>query len=353
MLTVIKRWGDRYFSEPEAVLLFVLLLGSLLLLMTMGHILTPIIASIVIAYLLNWVADVLVSLKTPRFLAVVLVYSAFLGLFLAAIFILWPIIWQQLLRFYSELPFMSTRLHQFLQQLPEQFPQFLTSETVEGWLASFIIQLKLSGRLIFTASLATLPSVLTTVVYLVLIPMMVFFFLKDSHQIVNWGTRFLPKNKQVLSKVWKNVDMQIGNYVRGKVAEAFVIGAMTFVAFYYLKMSYTMLLSVLVGLSVLIPYIGAIVVTIPVILVGLFQWGWGGDFFYALTAYTVIQTFDGVVLVPLLFSKAVSLHPLAIIIAILVFGSWWGFWGAFFAIPLATLVNAVIKSWPTKDAVAR
>jgi putative permease len=67
-------------------------------------------------------------------------------------------------------------------------------------------------------------------------------------------------------------------------------------------------------------------------------------------AYLVIQALDGNVLVPLLFSEVVNLHPVAIIVAILVFGGLWGFWGVFFAIPLATLVNAVITAWPRREA---
>ncbi|KOO09875.1 permease, partial [Vibrio xuii] len=94
------------------------------------------------------------------------------------------------------------------------------------------------------------------------------------------------------------------------------------------------------GLSVLIPYIGAAAVTVPVAMVGLFQWGLSPDFYWLLLAYGIIQALDGNVLVPVLFSEAVNLHPVAIIIAVLVFGGLWGFWGVFFAIPLATLVKA-------------
>jgi putative permease len=111
---------------------------------------------------------------------------------------------------------------------------------------------------------------------------------------------------------------------------------------------YATLLAVLVGLSVLIPYIGAVIVTIPVILVAFFQWGIGEHFVYLLVAYGVVQTLDGAILVPLLFAGAVNLHPLAIIIAVLVFGGWWGFWGVFFAIPLATVVKAILEDWPRK-----
>jgi len=98
---------------------------------------------------------------------------------------------------------------------------------------------------------------------------------------------------------------------------------------------------------VLVPYVGATVVTIPVLLVAYVQWNWGNEFLYLTTVFLIIQALDGYVLVPLLFSEVVNLHPVAIIVAILFFGGIWGFWGVFFAIPLATLVQAVMVAWPT------
>jgi len=104
--------------------------------------------------------------------------------------------------------------------------------------------------------------------------------------------------------------------------------------------------TVLVGFSVLIPYIGAFVVTIPVIFVALFQFGHGPEFWTLFAVYLTIQALDGNVLVPILFSEAVNLHPLVIILSVVIFGGFWGFWGVFFAIPLATLVKAVVYAWP-------
>ena len=106
------------------------------------------------------------------------------------------------------------------------------------------------------------------------------------------------------------------------------------------------LLAVLVGLSVIVPYVGATVVTIPVFLVGFFQWGFSGELLQVIVAYAVLQLIDGNILVPLIFSETVNLHPISIITAVLVFGGLWGFWGVFFAIPLATLVQAVMRAAP-------
>jgi putative permease len=84
-----------------------------------------------------------------------------------------------------------------------------------------------------------------------------------------------------------------------------------------------------------------------VALVAYLQWGWGPEFIQLMIAYLVVQVLDGNVLVPWLFSEAVNLHPVAILLAIMFFGGIWGLWGVFFAIPLATLINAVLTVWPT------
>ena len=116
--------------------------------------------------------------------------------------------------------------------------------------------------------------------------------------------------------------------------------------FALMGLNFSLLLSFLVGISVIIPFVGAIAVTFPVALIAYFQWGLDAQFWYLLLAYQIIQILDGNVLVPILFSEVVNLHPVAIIVAVLFFGGLWGVWGVFFAIPLATLVQAVINTWP-------
>ncbi|MCA8963102.1 MAG: AI-2E family transporter, partial [Planctomycetes bacterium] len=120
----------------------------------------------------------------------------------------------------------------------------------------------------------------------------------------------------------------------------------TYATFSAMDLQFALLLSVLNGLSVIIPYIGATVVTLPVAIVAYTHFGPSSTWTWVMVVYLIIQILDGNVLVPLLFSEVVSLHPIAIIAAILVFGGVWGVWGVFFAIPLATLVQSVIEAWP-------
>ena len=132
----------------------------------------------------------------------------------------------------------------------------------------------------------------------------------------------------------------------GKVFGQFIDGFTAWAVFWLVWVLYAAFLAFLTGISVIVPYIGATLVTIPVVVVAYAHWGFQSDFFIAVGLYIVFQILDGNVLVPLLFSEMVRLHPNAIILAILVFGGLWGFWGVFFAIPLATLAHAVIRAWP-------
>jgi putative permease len=180
---------------------------------------------------------------------------------------------------------------------------------------------------------------------------MVFFFLKDKELILGWLGDFLPDERRLVRKVWNDMDLKIASYVRGKFIEVIVIWVSTYIAFALMGLNYAMLLGLLVGLSVIVPYVGATVVTIPVALVAFSQWGISSEFGYLMGIYAFIQFLDGNLLVPLLFSEVVNLHPIAIIVAVVFFGSLWGVWGVFFAIPLATLIQAIIKAWPEQETI--
>ena len=147
--------------------------------------------------------------------------------------------------------------------------------------------------------------------------------------MIEWLATVLPQERPVMRKIWREMNEQIANYVRGKVIEIGIVALASCIAFSLLGLNYALLLGIAVGLSVVIPYIGAAVVTLPVALIGFLQWGWGSEFFYVMLAYTIIQAIDGNILVPLLFSEAVKMHPVVIVLAVLVFGGVWGFWGVF------------------------
>lgn len=350
VLKVLKGWVDRYLSDPEVVLLLILLVGGFFVLKYFGHILTPIFISIVIAMLLQSWMNRLEKYKCPHALAFWGIYLAFVTIFFAALLILLPLLWRQCANLVSEMPLLVQNGRAALMSFMQSKQNYISERYLETIFSSFLAESQNWGRQAITLSLSSIPGVITGVVYLVLVPLLVFFFLKDRKRIVLWLKGFLPERRGFMRKVWREMNVQVGNYFRGKITEILIVGIFTYMVFLFFNLRYQVLLACLVGLSVVIPFVGVIISTIPVLLIGYFQWGFAGgltgEFALMTYSYVFVQLVDGSILVPLLFSEAVNLHPIAIIIAILFFGSIWGFWGVFFAIPLATLVKALMNAWP-------
>ncbi len=121
--------------------------------------------------------------------------------------------------------------------------------------------------------------------------------------MLNAVRRVLPRNRGLAGQVWKEMNQQITNYIRGKVLEMIVVGVATWIGFILFDLNYSLLLAVLVGFSVLIPYIGAFVVTIPVVGVALFQFGAGPEFWSLFAVYLIIQGWTVTCWYPCCFQK--------------------------------------------------
>jgi len=346
MFTVLKKWLNQIFVEEESIVLLLMIISGLIIIITMGTVLAPVITSIILAFMMQGLILQMVARKIPSWLAVSIAFVVFVGSFFMAMLVVLPLAWNQMSTLFDELPGMLLKGQQLLLVLTERYPSVFNEQQIQEWMVLARSELGQVGQMLLSFSISKLPNVVAVLIYLVLVPILVFFFLKDQQLILKWMSAFLPDKRPMLSKIWHEMNDQVANYVRGKAIEIVIVGSISYLAFISLDLNYAALLGLLVGLSVVIPYIGAAVVTVPVAMIGYFQWGFGSDYTTLLIVYGIIQALDGNVLVPLLFSEAVNLHPVAIILAVLVFGGFWGLWGVFFAIPLATLIKAVLNAWP-------
>ena len=344
MLQVIRDWIDRHFSDPQILVLGFMLVIGFVFIIVFGDMLIPVFASIVIAYLLDGMVVRLARFKVPRMLSVLIVFLVFLACLLLLIIFLLPLLSRQIAQLVQQLPMMLAAGQNELMGLPERYPDIVSQTQIKQVLDFIGVELTALVKRLLSLSIASVRGVIAILVYLILVPLMVFFMVKDKQKILGWLANILPDNRLLASQVWREVNQQFGNYIRGKIWEILIVWSVSYVTFKLLGMQLTMLVSLMVGFSVLVPYVGVTVIFLPVALFAYFQWGLGNQFFYALIAYAIIQLLDGNLLAPLLLSEVVNLHPVAIIVAVLLFGGLWGIWGLFFAIPLATLVHAVMKA---------
>lgn len=345
MIQFIRNWINQRFSDPQVISLWLLIICGGFLIYLLGEMLIPVFASLIIAYLLDGMVCGLQRWHIPRMPAILIVFILFMACLIVLIIWLLPLLSRQVVQLVQVLPSILANSQKELLRLPQRYPDFISEVQIKDVIGFINSSISTVAQNMLSWSLASVKGLITVLVYLVLVPFMVFFFLKDKNKIVKWMTQFLPDERGLATEVWQEVNLQIANYVRGKIWEVLIIWSISYTTFRLFGMEFSILVSLFVGLSVLVPYLGVTVMYLPVALISYFQWGWGSQMAYALMAYTIIQIFDGNLLAPLLLSEVVNLHPIAIIVAVLLFGGLWGIWGLFFAIPLATLVHAVMKTW--------
>ena len=346
MIKVLRNWMDRYLSDEEAILFALLLIGFFALIIWLGQPLAPVFTAVILAFIMQGGVERLVGLGLGKFWSVMVVFLSTILAFVGFLVGVVPALFQQAENFLSELPNLILTVQVQLENLAQRYPQYFNPEQISQLINQAGQQISGLGQWVLSFSLESLPGLIGLLIYLVLVPILVFFFLKDADLILGSIGKVLPDRRPIMAQVWAEMKAQVSNYVRGKFLEILIVGIVSYLAFAFMDLRYAGLLALLVGLSVVVPYIGAAVVTIPVAAVAFVQWGWSSEFYWLLGIYALIQALDGNVLVPLLFSEVVNLHPVAIIVAVLLFGGIWGFWGVFFAIPLATLFKAVVSAWP-------
>ena len=350
MFDQINKLFNKLFSNEESLIFSLLILTFLLVLYFFGGLLTPFIISLIFAYLLIGLTKNLIKYGLTELVSLIISYVIFL---LSGIgFLVWliPLIFQQTQAFFIEVPIWLNNFRSFIEDLVQSNQELVSSDQISSFFTEFIGRLSSISQGVLDASISGIQDTLVFSIYLIMIPVLVFFFLFDKERIVRGFLMLLPKKRVMLSEVWIEMDDQLSNYVWGKGVEILIVGFAAAVIFGIMGLNYTALLSIIVGVSVLIPYVGAFLATIPVVVVAFLQFGIGFDLYMIVGLYLLLQALDGYLLVPILFSDAVKLHPVVIMLAVFVFGGIFGFWGAFFSIPLATFIKAVWNSWPSIPA---
>ncbi len=325
----------RRLIDRQVVLLTLLILSFLIMTLWLGSTLFPFFAAIVLAYLMDGMVVFMERRRVPRLVGVIVVFGLFLAGFFALFFWLIPLIVNQITNLVGELPRIAAATQSFLVEMQEKYISGLHSSYLEQLVPRMAREMEIMLGQVATHVLGYIPGLLSFLVYVILVPFLVLFFLKDKALILAWMANFIPRDRALLMQVLRDIDRQIGNYIQGKFWEILIMGVSSSLAFLMLDTRFAILLGLLTGLSTLVPYLGVAVVTLPVAFLAFAQWGF---FTWAsmkpIIAYAVLQLIDGTILAPVILGVSVRLHPTAIVLAILICGYIWGYWGLVFAVPI-------------------
>ena len=347
MLEEFNKVLKKIFSNEETIIFSFALLIFFIVISFFGSVLTPFIISIIVAYLLVGMQKKIQSYNISEKISLVITFSIFIVTGAALVIWLVPLLYTQLQAFVLDVPNLINNFRDFISELPSKFPDLVSSDQITIFFQAVSEEISAIAQNIVKTSISSIQSAITVLLYIILFPILVYFFLFDRKNIIDGFLKVIPGRRKMFTSIWAEMDIQLSNYVRGKTIEIFIVGIAAAIIFSSLGLRYSALLSVLVGLSVIIPYVGAFLVTIPVVVVGLLQFGLGTQFTILISLYLLLQALDGNLLVPIIFSETVKLHPVIIIFAVFIFGSMFGFWGVFFSIPIATFIKAVWNAWPS------
>ncbi len=379
MFTLFKNWYRRHFSQPGTIEFALVLIAIFIIIYYFMWLVGPLVVAVCLAYVLDWgVCGLINKFKMSRHCASLAVMGAFVAAAVLALVLVVPQIIRQGAQFYDALVSLSSdviseqttvdtehgtvmisdvdsivarQLHNVIDELPDPIPSMISREDITKALRSMRTAVTVyTANLMRNQLMPSVVNVFTYLMYLVIVPIFAFLLLYNK-EIMQQRARIylLPNNQNLIRQFWPRLSLQIEGYIRGKILHIIIIAIVNTLAFRFFGLNYAVLLGVGVGLSVVIPYVGAVLIGIPVILISVIQFGLSYDLLWLLLTYLIIQLADSNLLTPMLFSKALNLDAFSILAAILIFGGLWGFWGVFFAIPLATFIKTLLLGWPTLD----
>lgn len=304
------------------------------------RLLSPFLIACFIAYLLY---PVIMHLheqwKLPRGIAIIAIYVLFFIGIGYLIYRVYPVALMQIRDLNEYLPQAITMYEQLIYQLYES-TSFLP-ESVHDKIDDVILTIEtyldhLLGKIIdgFT-------KLFDLIILLTVIPVLVFYFLKDYENMKQFFKGFIPDHyEERLSDIIRSIDKRLGHYIRGQLIVCFIVGLVTFIVFYILNIKYALLLAIIVGLTNIIPYFGPIIGAIPAVLITLTD-SLKLVVFVLITIF-VVQLLESNLLQPYIVGKSINIHPIAIIFALLLGAQISGVWGMILAVPTLAIVKEVI-----------
>lgn len=296
------------------------------------------LVSILITYSISPGVTLLEKKKFPHWLAVILVFIAFLMLLGLMIYLVVPIIISEILELTQVLPqyFLIIQPHIF------ELMQYVQNPDFEEVLSTIIRQVPSNLQQLFNQVTALTLSLLSRLSELLIILFLVFFLLKDLSNIRSGIIKTLPlPYRHEFARVMGVIDDKVGAYLRGNFLRCGVVGVLTGTGLLIIGMPFYFVLGFVAGILNIIPYIGPNMAAIPAILISISPEAPG--ILLIIFFYLIVQSVDAFILTPFLLGKAVDIKPFTIIVSILIGGRIFGILGIILAIPFAATLKVLFS----------
>ena len=201
--------------------------------------LTPFIISIVVAYLLVGMQKKIQSYNINENLSLAITFSIFIIVGAALVIWLVPLLYTQLQAFILDVPDLINNFREFISELPSKFPDLVSTDQITIFFQAVSEEITAIAQNIVKTSISSIQSAITVLLYIILFPILVYFFLFDRKNIIEGFLKILPGRRKMLTSIWAEMDVQLSNYVRGKTIEIFIVGIAAAIIFSSLGLRYS------------------------------------------------------------------------------------------------------------------
>lgn len=304
----------------------------------LAPILTPFLVAAALAYLCNPLVDRLQRRGVNRALATTLVLLGLVLSFLLVVAVMAPLFQAQARLLMQQAPrLLEWGSQTLLPWFSATFGVDLMNDqaAILAWLKSHVSELSQLTRYLPKLKDSGL-ALLGFLANLLLIPVVLFYLLRDWHGVVNHLLGWIPAPLRGKSDaITREVDVVLSEFVRGQIMVILVMCVFYSLALWLAGLEYALAVGLLAGILVFVPYMGVVVGVLLGTLAGWAQFGEIAGLIPIWAVFAIGQLLEGMVITPWLVGERVGLHPVAVIFALMAFGQLFGFVGVLLAIPAA------------------
>lgn len=335
-MTVRERLGFWAILAFVFFLLFVYLLGNIL---------APFVAGMLIAYLLDPLADRLERWMPRGAAAILLIVLAILGLCLILLLLL-PLIETQISRFLQALPGYLQALQSWLAPLLDTVEESMSGDKAHlQKLVTDNATKVLTGVVGVLRGVVTSGAAIANVLSMVFItPIVAFYLLRDWDRIVATVDRLLPlRDATAVRRLAGEIDETLAGFVRGQASVCLTLGSFYAVGLIAVRLEFGLVIGLVSGLLSFIPYVGTITGAVLSIGLAFAQFDETWRIVAVIVIFVIGQVVEGNYLTPKLVGDRVGLHPVWVIFALLAGGALFGFVGVLLAVPVAAAIGVLVR----------
>lgn len=331
-------------------IIFWLLFFSLLyfFLHEISSILSPFVVSMIIAYFLDPLTLKLEKIGIRRTYVVTIIVGSFFLCVIGGLLKIVPTLFAQIKEFILTVPqyqeYVSSNILPKLEILFSKVNPKLGIEIkskLTSVSSSFFEYILLIIRNIFDSSMA----IFNIIALILFTPILVFYLLRDWPSIIKNIEKLVPlTQKKLIFEQLKQIDMVLSAYIRGQINVCFILSFFYVIALSLLGLNYFLLMGIIAGFLVIIPYIGLVIGSSICALMALLQFSDINYVYITFGIFLLGYLLESYLLTPKLVGEKVGLHPVWIIFALMSGGAIFGFWGMFFSIPVAAIIGVLIRS---------